>query len=289
MRKTQIIIPCYNEAKRLDPKAFLDAMDNNGDLSFLFVDDGSTDSTLQILTLMKEKNPAQVEMMTLAKNSGKAEAVRQGMLASLQGVFEYIGYWDADLATPLDAIGDFCRLLDSSGAEVVIGSRVRLLGRRIERNALRHFSGRVFATCASWLLDISIYDTQCGAKIFRNNAALFQVFGKPFKAVWTFDVEMLARFPIVMNVSSSEASSRWVEFPLLQWVDVNGSKIKLRDYLRGGLEFCALFYYLRTPAIMAYERYLGRLKEPELDSKAPLPLREDPLGPKGVRWWGKTP
>ncbi|KAB0666520.1 glycosyltransferase [Oryzomonas japonica] len=257
MRKTRIIVPCYNEAMRLNPKAFLDALDNNSDLSFLFVNDGSTDSTRQILTSLKDKNPAQVEIVNLEKNSGKAEAVRQGMLTSLLGAFDYIGYWDADLATPLDVIGDFSRLLEASGAEIVIGSRVRLLGRRIERNVLRHYFGRVFATCASILLNINIYDTQCGAKIFRNNEALRHVFGKPFKVAWTFDVEMLARFPIVMNVSPPEASSRWVEFPLLQWVDVKGSKLKWRDFFTGALEFCTLFYYLRTPACKTYEKYLG--------------------------------
>lgn len=265
MRKTRIIVPCYNEATRLVPEAFLGTLKNDRDLSFLFVNDGSTDGTLQVLAALKEKNPGQVEIMTLAENSGKAEAVRQGMLASLRGAFAYIGYWDADLATPLDAIGDFCRLLDSSNAEIVIGSRVRLLGRRIERNPWRHYFGRVFATCASLLLDMDIYDTQCGAKIFRNNAALCQVFGKPFKVAWTFDVEMLARLPIVMNVSPMEASSRWVEFPLMQWADVKGSKLGLRDYLTGGLEFCILFFHLRTPARKAYERYLGVLKDPELN------------------------
>ncbi|QEM68869.1 glycosyltransferase [Geobacter sp. FeAm09] len=257
MRKTRIIVPCYNEAARLAPKAFQEALDDNGDLSFLFVDDGSTDGTLPLLTSLKERNPARVEVVSLEKNSGKAEAVRQGMLASLRGAFDYVGYWDADLATPLDVIGDFCRLLDSTGAEIAIGSRVRLLGRRIERNAWRHYCGRLFATCASLLLDIGVYDTQCGAKMFRSSAAVRRVFGTPFKVAWTFDVEMFARFPIVMGVSPAEASSRWVEFPLVQWMDVKGSKLTWRDYLRGGLEFCTLFYYLRTPAHRAYERYLG--------------------------------
>jgi len=205
---------------------------------------------------MKEINPERVEIVSLGKNSGKAEAVRCGMLKALEGQYDYVGYWDADLATPLDAINGFCRLLNSTDVDIVIGSRVRLLGRKIDRRLMRHYLGRLFASCASMLLDISIYDTQCGAKIFRNSVALKQVFGKPFKVKWTFDVEMLARFPIVMGASPAEISSRWVEYPLDEWVDVKGSNIKWKDCIKAGLEFGIIFFYLCTPARKIYEKYL---------------------------------
>lgn len=257
VRKTRIIVPCYNESKRLNPRAFLCALEKDSNLYFLFVNDGSTDETLEILESISEKNPVQVEVMNLEKNSGKAEAVRQGMLKSLEGPFDNVGYWDADLATPLSEIEKFCRLLDSNDVELVIGSRVCLLGRKIERKTMRHLVGRVFATCASILLDIPVYDTQCGAKIFRNTSSLGQVFGRPFKVTWTFDVEMFARFPIVKKASPRETCSRWVELPLAEWIDVKGSKVTLKDYIKGGLDYCILFYYLRTPARKVYEKYLN--------------------------------
>lgn len=256
MRKTRIIVPCYNESQRLDPTAFLYALEHDSNLSFLFVNDGSTDETLKILEFINNKNQVQAEVMSLEKNAGKAEAVRRGMLRSLEGAFDYVGYWDADLATPLSEIEAFCRLLDSNDVEIVIGSRVCLLGRKIERKVMRHFVGRIFATCASLLLHIPVYDTQCGAKIFRNTASLAQVFGRPFKVNWTFDVEMFARFPIVKNESPRETSTGWVELPLAEWVDVKGSKVKAKDFIKGGLEYCLLFYYLRTPARKVYEKYL---------------------------------
>jgi dolichyl-phosphate beta-glucosyltransferase len=256
MRKTRIIIPCYNESKRINPKAFLRALEKDQNLSFLFVDDGSTDETLNVLKSIKEKNQTQVEVLSMERNSGKAEAVRRGVLKAIEGQFDNVGYWDADLATPLDAIEVFCRLLDSPDVEMVIGSRVRLLGRKIERIAIRHYLGRIFATCASILLDISIYDTQCGAKIFKNSASLRQIFGTPFKVKWTFDVEMFARFPIVMGAPPSEISSRWVEYPLDKWVDVKGSKIKGRDFVMGVVEIGILYFYLCTPARKVYEKYL---------------------------------
>jgi len=121
MRKTRIVVPCYNGSTRLNPKAFLCALENNLNLSFLFVNDGSTDETLNVLKSIKEKNPAQVEFMSLEKNSGKAEAVRYGILKALEAQFSNVGYWDADLATPLDTIGVFSRLLDSTDTEIVIG------------------------------------------------------------------------------------------------------------------------------------------------------------------------
>ena len=256
MRKTKIVIPCYNESKRLDPTAFFAALEKDENLSFLFVNDGSTDETLAILTAIRAKRPLQVELLSLSRNSGKAEAVRCGMLAVCAGSSVYVGYWDADLATPLNAIDKFCNLLDKTDADLVIGSRVRLLGRKIERSAVRHYLGRIFATFTSLMLGIGIHDTQCGAKIFRNSDRLRQVFSSPFKVTWTFDVEMFARFPIVFGVSPRELSSRWVEYPLDEWVDVKGSKVGLKDYFRGGLEFLRLFFYLCTPLRQHYVKQI---------------------------------
>ena len=256
MRKTGIVVPCYNESQRLAPEPFLRALDRDPDLSFLFVDDGSTDETVKVLKYIKTQNQAQVDILCLEQNSGKAEAVRLGMLKVIEGDFENVGYWDADLATPLAAIEEFCSLLDSSDISIVIGSRVLLLGRNIQRNPLRHYVGRVFATCASLLLQIGVYDTQCGAKIFKNSNLLREVFGKPFKVNWTFDVEMLARFYLVLNDTPAQISLHWYEYPLKEWVDVKGSKVKLKDYIIGGLEFCTLFTYFHTPARKFYKKYL---------------------------------
>lgn len=257
MRKTQIVVPCYNEAARLAPRAFLAALEHDENLSFLFVNDGSTDETPVILADLQAAKPLQVEVLSLAKNSGKAEAVRRGMLQALAHPHDNVGYWDADLATPLHTIGDLCHLLAVAEVDLVIGSRVRLLGRKIERNPLRHYLGRIFATCASLLLGISVYDTQCGAKVFRNDARLRQVFGRPFRVKWTFDVEMLARIPLIMGLPPRAASSRWVEYPLEKWVDAKGSNVRWTDYFRSCLEFATLYFYLKTPARRFYTEYLA--------------------------------
>ncbi|MBU5612471.1 glycosyltransferase [Geomonas azotofigens] len=266
MRKTRIVVPCYNEAQRLTPQAFLAALHSDPSLSFLFVNDGSTDATSAILKSMRDSFPAQVDVLDLERNCGKAEAVRRGMLEASDGPFDYVGYWDADLATPLEVIADFRKVLEERQVDAVLGSRVRLLGRRIRRRPLRHYLGRIFATCASLLLGMNVYDTQCGAKIFRNSTALKMVFSAPFKVRWTFDVEMLARFPLVLECSSDEVSANWVEIPLQEWRDVKGSKVRGADYLTALTEFATLLLYLKTPAARIYKRHLQGESRP-VDSR----------------------
>ena len=265
--KTRIVVPCYNEARRLQPKAFLAALGDDPGLSFLFVNDGSTDATLELLRAMQVEAPARIALLDLDRNCGKGEAVRLGMLDATDGPYDLIGYWDADLATPLSALGEFRRVLENREVDAVLGARVRLLGRKIRRRALRHYLGRVFATFASLLLGINIYDTQCGAKLFRNSPVLRPVFLMPFKVRWIFDVELLARFPLLMEVSAATASQRWVEYPLLEWVDVKGSKVKLADYFRAIAELAVLLLCLRSPAGRSYRRYLQQAQPVPVPSR----------------------
>ena len=256
MQRTTIVIPCFNEAARLKPQPFRDALAAAEQLSFLFVDDGSTDATRLLLTSLQAEWPERIDLLALPQNMGKGEAVRQGMLRAIAGPAAYVGYWDADLATPLEAIGRFAGLLDAGDHDLVLGARVLLLGRRIERRPLRHYLGRIFATCASLLLDLGVYDTQCGAKLFRNQPLLRQVFGMPFRVSWIFDVELLARYALLQGMSPREAGVRWVEYPLEAWIDVKGSKVRGADYLRAGLDFLTLLYHLHTPARRAYHAAL---------------------------------
>jgi dolichyl-phosphate beta-glucosyltransferase len=248
MQKTAIIIPCYNEALRLNTQEFINSVRSNEYLYYIFVNDGSTDGTQEKLNALCCFSPMQIHCISLKKNSGKAEAVRKGVLSALEMNFSNIGYWDADLATPLCIIPKFCELLDNTESTMVIGSRVKLLGRKIERRARRNYPGRVFATCASLVLSIPIYDTQCGAKIFKNSKELKIVFSKPFSVKWIFDVEILARFIMIERFRGVKPLiDSAIEYPLEEWRDVSGSKIKAPDFLIAIIELFKIFLFLYAP------------------------------------------
>ena len=162
MADTTIIIPCYNEAERLDVPAFVQHALTDPPDRFLFVNDGSSDHTMDVLRNLIEFDPERFSVLDLARNGGKAEAVRQGVLAALDRNSRFVGYWDADLATPLDAIEPFRqKLLTRSDIDIIFGARIRMLGRDVKRQPHRHYLGRLFATAASTLLGMGVYDTQC--------------------------------------------------------------------------------------------------------------------------------
>jgi dolichyl-phosphate beta-glucosyltransferase len=112
-----------------------------------------------------------------------------------------------------------------------------LLGRAIERNPIRHYLGRMFATVASLVLDLAVYDTQCGAKLFRASAEAEALFAEPFLVNWTFDVELIARVQAHrLRAGLTSASDSIYELPLDEWHDVAGSKVHATDFLMALLE-----------------------------------------------------
>jgi len=242
--RVAIVVPCYNEAKRLPVRRFEEFFQKS-DIDFLFVDDGSRDKTKEVLHALRDQFPGKVAVIVQERNCGKAEAVRRGMSSAIERGYEFAGFWDADLATPLGEIREFLQLfIEQPELDMVFGSRVKLLGRHIERKAARHYLGRVFATFVSTMLGLPIYDSQCGAKIFRIRSTTHTLFDRPFLSRWIFDVEILARYLSV--VGTEAANSSIYEFPLHSWVDVDGSKVKPTDF------FVAFRDVLRIRA--AYQR-----------------------------------
>lgn len=249
MFDSTVVVPCYNEQDRLDPAAFLRFVENDQHTRFLFVDDGSTDRTFERLTELRDGRPERFSILRLDSNQGKAEAVRRGLLESGQSDSQFLAYWDADLATPLEAIREF-RLVLAGNPEllVVMGSRVRLLGREIQRRAMRHYLGRIFATAASFVLGLPVYDTQCGAKMFRKSPRVIELWKEPFQSRWIFDVELLSRLVRQSRLSNGgmlPPTQVVYELPLLHWRDVKGSKVRPTDFLRAGWELWAIHRYLK--------------------------------------------
>ena len=231
---TLLVVPCFNEAVRLNADAFREGLRDDADLRLLFVDDGSTDGTAARLTALAALEPGRIDVVVLAENAGKAEAVRRGVLEGLRKAPRFVGYWDADLATPLDALAGFRRVLDGQPAvHLVLGSRIQRLGSTIGRSPVRHYAGRVIATFASRTLRLPVYDTQCGAKLFRVAPWVAELFAQPFLSRWLFDVEILARLRALSDrgVVGPPTTSAY-EVPLLRWTDEAGSKVRAWDFFR---------------------------------------------------------
>jgi glycosyltransferase involved in cell wall biosynthesis len=241
-----IVVPCYNEALRLpigDFQKFL----SQSRVRFVFVDDGSRDNTIQRLEELRAGHEDRVTVLQSPRNQGKAAAVRQGITFALEQDAAYVGFWDADLATPLDAIPQFLAVFAARpDLDMVFGSRVKLLGRHVHRRASRHYLGRVFATVVSIMLRLPIYDTQCGAKIFRVNPDTRILWAEQFHTKWIFDVELLARY--IRRIGSPETAGKKIyEFPLDCWEDVGGSKVKPLDFLIAFRDVTRIYWrYMRT-------------------------------------------
>jgi dolichyl-phosphate beta-glucosyltransferase len=233
-----LVVPCYNEAARLQPEAFLHFVTTHPGVQLVLVDDGSLDATGEILEQIRSAAPAAATILRLSPNRGKAEAVRAGILAGLAQQAALVGFFDADLATPLQTVDDFLTVLrDRPAVEFVLGSRVMLMGRDIKRKASRHYLGRFFATAVSHALDLPVYDTQCGAKILRVNAATATLFDTPFRSAWIFDVELIARY-LRLPVAPGEPArrDRLYELVLPVWHDRPGSKLRWQDFARAVVE-----------------------------------------------------
>ena len=218
LEKICLIIPCFNEARRLDLRQFLGAKSN---ISFLFVDDGSKDATSAVIENFRSSldEKERFYLLNLKRNQGKGEAVRQGMLfaLSMNKKFDWIGFWDADLAVPLQEVEDFLGFahLGTIRPKAIFGSRLYRLGSKIDRKLHRHLLARVFATHLKAIFNLGAYDTQCGAKIFRPEV-VENAFAEPFISKWIFDVEIILRLK----------ESCIVEYSVSNWSDVAGSKLK---------------------------------------------------------------
>ena len=103
MEKICVIIPCYNEAQRLELEVFREFVGREERFDFCFVNDGSQDNTSEVLRRAVELEPGRFLLVDNTDNRGKAEAVRSGMLyVSSLNRYNIVGYLDADLATPLE-------------------------------------------------------------------------------------------------------------------------------------------------------------------------------------------
>ena len=230
---TCFVIPCYNEGEMLTSlknayDSFLQVQD---DTLLCFVNDGSKDHTLHLLQELEANHPEKVTVLTYDDNQGKAGAVLRGMNhCNSKFTYEYIGYLDADLATSLtEGLRVKDELAKRPHLSFVFGSRIAKLGSEIDRSYFRFLVGRIIATLISRILALTVYDTQCGCKVFRKETSE-KLFNEPFISKWLFDVELF--FRMYREFGKESAIHKMKEVPLDAWVDPGDSKVSFGYFFK---------------------------------------------------------
>ena len=221
--ETCIVIPCYNEASFFLLDEYHSFLSQNKTF-ICFVNDGSTDKTLLILEQLEATFPLKVKVLSLKTNTGKAEAVRHGINYCHQNIKPNIlGYIDADLAVSLEESIEVAKKVDKI-TKFAFGSRILRVGSEIERKIHRFLIGRFLATLISHILNLKVYDTQCGCKMFEGSLTPI-LFGEPFTSRWLFDVELF--FRMKKHYGENRYKSILLEVPLKKWIDRGESKVSI--------------------------------------------------------------
>jgi len=205
-----VIVPAYNEETRLESflkQLLLYKKSHSYILEIVLVNDGSTDSTLDLLNKYKQ----QIRIVSYKQNQGKGYAVKQGILAA-QG--DFICFMDADGATPTSQLADLYKALQNS--DFVIGNRKTEKAWIVARQPLyRRFLSWGFNTSVDLLFSLHVGDVLCGFKGMRKKLAK-QIAKEMISTRWIFDVEIIARV--------KQKNARIAIIPI-EWSHVGGSKM----------------------------------------------------------------
>ncbi len=217
-----LVIPSYRDASRLADflPGLLAAIEGlEGEVAVEVVDDGSTEvdrsRTGELVEELRARFPQLCPLRALPENRGKGGAIYAAWDAENEA--KWLGFVDADGAVPAMEVARLIELASRQGAvDALIGSRVKLAGRLIERSPVRHLVGRVYATLSSILTRTVIYDSQCGCKFVRRDSYT-EVRSRLVDMRFGFDIDLLSQL--------LAAGFRVCEEPLLEWRDVPGSKV----------------------------------------------------------------
>jgi CheY-like chemotaxis protein len=225
-----IVIPCYNEEKRLKADSFTSFVENNRGYHLCFVNDGSKDNTLEVLHQLSKGREDYISVYDCAQNGGKAEAVRQGTLHLLNDPqLDYFGYLDADLSTNFEDFEDLITSISDSDYGIVGGSRISRMGANITKQGSRAIISKTINLIIRTILGMSFQDTQCGAKVMTREIATL-VFKEPFYTSWLFDVEIFMRIKKAFGLD--KARTLISEEPLKRWIHEDGSKLSMKDSIK---------------------------------------------------------
>ena len=184
--RLSIVVPVYNESKRIAgfDKAFEYLKSQPFEYEVIFVDDGSSDNTLNVLKNFSKKN--KIKIISYSQNQGKGFAIKEGMLAASG---DFVLFMDVDLSTPIEEIGHFLPLINKH--DILIGTRKSKSAKvLVPQPLIRKWLGRGFTLLSQLMLNVWVSDFTCGFKLFSNKSAK-----KIFKNIkiyrWGFDSEVL--------------------------------------------------------------------------------------------------
>ncbi len=225
-----IVIPAYNEEKRLDgtlEKIRLFFEGKNLAYEVLVVDDGSVDRTAEVAAGSRLAGRSVLRVLDNGKNKGKGYSVRQG-LKNAKGRLVLVT--DADLSTPIDEIVKLEKCL-GEGFDIAIGSRsIKGSEVKVSQPKYRVIMGKTFNLMVRAVVMNGIIDTQCGFKLFKREC-LENILPELKINGFSFDVEIL--------YLARKKGCRIKEVPVV-WSDFRGSKVSpFRDSMR---MFKDLFY-----------------------------------------------
>ncbi len=222
-----VVIPCYNEETRLKTDTFKNFVDKNLGYHLCFVNDGSTDNTLEVLNNLAKGKESYISVYNCPQNGGKAEAVRQGILHMIKDPqLNYVGYLDADLSTNFQDFDDLVQTISDSDFQIVGGSRISRMGANITKAGSRAIISKTINLMIRNILGMSFQDTQCGAKVMTREVAE-KMFNEKFKTSWLFDVEIFLRMK--QYYGAEKAEKVICEQPLKRWIHEDGSKLSMKD------------------------------------------------------------
>ena len=217
-----IVVPAFNEESRIGASItrMVEYFDSQSySFEILVVDDGSTDSTLQVVS-EKASGHENVHSLHYNANKGKGYAVRFGMI---RATGDFVLFSDADLATPIEEVEKLEAAI-RGGKDIAIGSRDVPGSKLIKHQSMfREFAGKMFNKCVQRVGVPGIHDTQCGFKLFTRAAAQ-NIFNRCRIDGFSFDVEAL--------YLARQLGYTIAEVPIV-WEHKEGSKVRpLKDGLK---------------------------------------------------------
>lgn len=226
-----IVIPAFNEADRL-PQTLVRTVEFLEEQSWtsriVVVDNGSVDDTASVAQPCASGR-VQVDVVGCSR-PGKGAAIRRGLSV---GTSRFVGFFDADMATPVETLTSAMEFL-FEGAAAVIASRHAPGATFVQRQPVRR---RVGGAAFRWLarsLVRGVHDTQCGFKFFER-AAVERALAQCRLSNFAFDAELLAHL--------QRSGGRIIEVPVAWTDDLRSTFHPVRD---GIPAFAALLQLKRS-------------------------------------------